>query len=287
MKIIITESQYKKILLEQSNVYTDEEKYKKALKVYNKKMVVYQMSLELYKERADWSKNYSIFNPAFNSPNMKKLEKLTGSASINIPYHMDAYYRCKNNLPNDNGYKMTNCDNGYFEYRNLGSPEIDKWYKVPTANESGDLQVRFTIFNQNMWMPIFKKPNKLKPIFKKPEQPKTVIQSLPTPAQPPKAAPPKAVSPPTVQSTLDKTKPVDFYFGNRILRAPDYEIAKKFAEKLALRNFNSNQVFVYKDKNNEKWFIGANDKIYFSQDSYNQDPNNPYVDPIKMGVAFI
>jgi hypothetical protein len=277
MKVIITESQYKKILLEQSNVYTDEAKYKKALKVYNKKMVVYQMSLELYKERADWSKNYSVFNPAFNTPNMKKLEKLTGSASINIPYDMDVYYRCKNNLPNDNGYKMTNCDNGSFEYKNLGSPEIDKWYKVPTANESGD-------FNQNMWLPIFKKPNILKPIFKKPEPPKSVQPTVTKPSivQPPKAKPSLPLS------TLDKTKPVDFYFGNRILRAPDYEIAKKFAEKLALRNFNSNQVFVYKDKNNEKWFIGANDKIYFSQDSYNQDPNkNVYVDPVKMGVAFI
>ena len=276
MKVIITESQYKKILLEQSNVYTDEAKYKKALKVYNKKMVVYQMSLELYKERADWSKNYSVFNPAFNTPNMKKLEKLTGSASINIPYDMDVYYRCKNNLPNDNGYKMTNCDNGSFEYKNLGSPEIDKWYKVPTANESGD-------FNQNMWLPIFKKPNILKPIFKKPEPPKSVQPTVTKPSivQPPKPKPSLPLS------TLDKTKPVDFYFGNRILRAPDYEIAKKFAEKLALRNFNSNQVFVYKDKNNEKWFIGANDKIYFSQDSYNQDPNNPYVDPIKMGVVFL
>jgi hypothetical protein len=39
MKYIITESQYKKILLEQSNVYTDEAKYKKALKVYNKKSI--------------------------------------------------------------------------------------------------------------------------------------------------------------------------------------------------------------------------------------------------------
>jgi hypothetical protein len=277
MKVIITESQYKKILLEQSNVYTDEAKYKKALKVYNKKMVVYQMSLELYKERADWSKNYSVFNPAFNTPNMKKLEKLTGSASINIPYDMDVYYRCKNNLPNDNGYKMTNCDNGSFEYKNLGSPEIDKWYKVPTANESGD-------FNQNMWLPIFKKPNILKPIFKKPEPPKSVQPTVTKPSivQPPKPKPSLPLS------TLDKTKPVDFYFGNRILRAPDYEIAKKFAEKLALRNFNSNQVFVYKDKNNEKWFIGANDKIYFSQDSYNQDPNkNVYLNPIEMGMVFI
>jgi hypothetical protein len=273
MKIIITESQYKKILLEQSNVYTDEAKYKKALKVYNKKMVVYQMSLELYKERADWSKNYSVFNPAFNTPNMKKLEKLTGSASINIPYDMDVYYRCKNNLPNDNGYKMTNCDNGSFEYKNLGSPEIDKWYKVPTANESGD-------FNQNMWLPIFKKPNILKPIFKKPEPPKSVQPTVTKPSivQPPKPKPSLPLS------TLDKTKPVDFYFGNRIFRAPTFDIAKKFAEKLSLHNFNSNKVDVLKDKTNERWFVGNNDKIYFSQNSYNQNPNDPYVDPVKMGV---
>jgi hypothetical protein len=273
MKIIITESQYKKILLEQSNVYTDEAKYKKALKVYNKKMVVYQMSLELYKERADWSKNYSVFNPAFNTPNMKKLEKLTGSASINIPYDMDVYYRCKNNLPNDNGYKMTNCDNGSFEYKNLGSPEIDKWYKVPTANESGD-------FNQNMWLPIFKKPNILKPIFKKPEPPKSVQPTVTKPSivQPPKPKPSLTLS------TLDKTKPVDFYFGNRIFRAPTFDIAKKFAEKLSLHNFNSNKVDVLKDKTNERWFVGNNDKIYFSQNSYNQNPNDPYVDPVKMGV---
>ena len=88
------------------------------------------------------------------------------------------------------------------------------------------------------------------------------------------------------QTNIDKTKPVDFYFGNRVLRAPDYETARRFAEKLAIRNFNSNQVFVYKDKNNERWFIGANDKIYLNQNLYNQDPNkNVYVDPVKMGLS--
>ena len=35
MKVIITESQYKKILLEQSNVYDDDISYQKALKIYN------------------------------------------------------------------------------------------------------------------------------------------------------------------------------------------------------------------------------------------------------------
>jgi hypothetical protein len=204
---------------------------------------------------------------------MKKLEKLTGSASINIPYDMDVYYRCKNNLPNDNGYKMTNCDNGSFEYKNLGSPEIDKWYKVPTANESGD-------FNQNMWLPIFKKPNILKPIFKKPEPPKSVQPTVTKPSivQPPKPKPSLPLS------TLDKTKPVDFYFGNRIFRAPTFDIAKKFAEKLSLHNFNSNKVDVLKDKTNERWFVGYNDKIYLNQYVYNQDPNDPYVDPVEMGL---
>jgi hypothetical protein len=88
------------------------------------------------------------------------------------------------------------------------------------------------------------------------------------------------------KTNIDKSKPVDFYFGNRIFRAPDYETAHRFVEKLAIRNFNSNQVFVYKDKNNEKWFIGANDKIYLNQNLYNQDPNkNVYVDPVKMGLS--
>jgi hypothetical protein len=161
MRIIITENQYN-LLTEQSTVYTDINEYKKTLKAYNKKMAVYQMSLELYKESGAWSRNYQASNAAFNTPNMKKLTKLTGFASIDIPYFMDAYYRCKNNLPNDNGYEMTNCDNGYREYKNLGSPEIDKWYKIPTYYENGN-------FNQNMWIPIFKKPNIKKPIFKKPE----------------------------------------------------------------------------------------------------------------------
>jgi hypothetical protein len=126
--------------------------------------------------------------------------------------------------------------------------------------------------------PLFKKPTMLKPILgeKKPE-----VSTKVTPVT-------KPVVSPTVQSTLDKTKPVDFYFGNRIFRAPDYETAHRFVEKLAIRNFNSNQVFVYKDKNNEKWFIGANDKIYLNQNLYNQDPNkNVYVDPIDVGMVFI
>lgn len=110
----------------------------------------------------------------------------------------------------------------------------------------------------------------------------------PTKQEPPKVnkpvAPTKLTTPPTPTSTLDKTKPVDFYFGNRIFRAPTFDIAQNFANKLALHNFNSNKVDVLKDKTNERWFVGYNDKIYLNQDVYNQNPNNPYVDPVKMGL---
>lgn len=107
----------------------------------------------------------------------------------------------------------------------------------------------------------------------------------PTKQEPPKVNKPVAPTKPTTPtSTLDKTKPVDFYFGNRIFRAPTFDIAKRFAEKLALHNFNSNKVDVLKDKTNERWFVGYNDKIYLSQYVYNQDPNDPYVDPVEMGL---
>jgi len=277
MKVIITESQYKKILLEQSNVYTDEAKYKKALNVYNRKMTIHQLWLGLYNERGIWSKNYDNIKGGLNTPtpNMDKLSKLIHTAAIDILILMDDWYRCMNNLPTDDGYTVFTCANVDSVYKELGSPKIDKWNKIPISSLRGG---KYT------WLPTFKKPNILKPIFKKPEPTK--------PVQPPKVnkpvEPTKPTTPPTPTSTLDKTKPIDFYFGNRILRAPDYETAHRFAEKLAIRNLNSNQVFVYKDKNNEKWFIGANDKIYFSEDLYNQDPNkNVYVDPVKMGMAVI
>jgi hypothetical protein len=107
----------------------------------------------------------------------------------------------------------------------------------------------------------------------------------PTKQEPPKVNKPVAPTKPTTPtSTLDKTKPVDFYFGNRIFRAPTFDIAQNFANKLALHNFNSNKVDVLKDKTNERWFVGYNDKIYLNQNVYNQDPNDPYVDPVEMGL---
>ena len=281
MKVIITESQYKKILSEQSNVYTDKKKYDYALKIYNTLWQVYYGDINNFKKIKSfkYKDNYDFSN----IENLIGLNKLTPQIE-NFIYSNEKIKKMYYSMW-DNGkkYFVAWCKgtNGMWETK------IELWKSGMTHKQQGDIFCPNVVDRKLSGFTVPVKPNILKPIFKKPEQPKTVIQSSPTPVQPPKVAPPKAVPPPTVQSTLDKTKPVDFYFGNRILRAPDYEIAKKFAEKLTIRNFNSNQVFVYKDKNNERWFIGANDKIYFSQNSYNQDPNNPYVDPIKMGVVFL
>lgn len=87
------------------------------------------------------------------------------------------------------------------------------------------------------------------------------------------------------QPTLNKTKPVDFYFGTAIFRAPTFEIANRFAQKLFIHNFNSNMVHVPSDKRNERWFVGDNGKIYVSKKKYDADPNkNWWVDPIQMGL---
>lgn len=122
------------------------------------------------------------------------------------------------------------------------------------------------------------------PQYKKPTL-HCIKPQTPTKQEPPKVNKPVAPTKPTTPtSTLDKTKPVDFYFGNRIFRAPTFDIAQNFANKLALHNFNSNKVDVLKDKTNERWFVGYNDKIYLNQNVYNQDPNDPYVDPVEMGL---
>jgi hypothetical protein len=276
MKIIITESQYDFLLSEQSNVYTDEAKYKKALKAYNRKTTIHQLWLGLYNERGVWSKFYGRGgdNPAFFTPNMLKLQKLIHTSSMDILIAMDNWYRCMNNLPQDDGRKVDWCEYMDSVYKELGSPTIEKWNKISLPNSP--------YRNKYTWLPTFKKPNTQKPIFKKPPT------QTPTKQEPPKVnkpvAPTKPTTPPTPTSTLDKTKPVDFYFGNRIFRAPTFDIAQNFANKLVLHNFNSNKVDVLKDKTNERWFVGYNDKIYLNQNVYNQDPNDPYVDPVKMGL---
>ena len=160
-------------------------------------------------------------------------------------------------------------------FKDLGNPQVEKWYEVHLYSLNG--------VDHNMWIPIFKKPTIQKPILKKTPTP------TPTKQEPPKVNKPvepiKPSTPPTPPLILDKTKPVDFYFGNKIFRAPNYDIAQSFVNKLSLRNFNSNKVDVLKDKSNERWFVGYNDKIYLNQKLYDQDPNkNVYVDPIKMGL---
>jgi hypothetical protein len=160
MKIVITENQYN-LLLEQPNVYTDINEYKKALKIYNKKMAIYQMSLELYKERAAWSKdfdnNYRISFSFLNKDNLVKLTDVNVSIFLK---DMDNYYRCKNNLLDHGGFKMgNNCVSGNYTYKKLVNPKINKWNEVPTDSN----------LYKSFWIPIFEKPNLQKPIFKKPE----------------------------------------------------------------------------------------------------------------------
>ena len=64
MKVIITESQYKKILLEQSNVYTDKKKYDYALKIYNTLWYVYYGEINNIKKIKSfkYKDNYDISN---------------------------------------------------------------------------------------------------------------------------------------------------------------------------------------------------------------------------------
>jgi hypothetical protein len=278
MKVIITESQYKKILLEQSNVYTDKKKYDYALKIYNTLWYVYYSDINNFKKIKSfkYKDNYNFSN----------IENLIGIHQI-TPQMKNFVY--SNEKIKQMYYSMWDNGKKYFVAwckgtNGIWETKIELWKSGMTHKQQGDIFCPNVVDRKLSGFTVPIKPNILKPIFKKPEPPKPVQPTVTKPSivQPTKPKPSLPLS------TLDKTKPVDFYFGNRVLRAPDYEIAKKFAEKLALRNFNSNQVFVYKDKNNEKWFIGANDKIYFSQNSYNQDPNkNVYVDPVKMGVVFI
>jgi hypothetical protein len=281
MKVIITESQYKKILLEQSNVYTDEAKYKKTLL-----------------EQTSSNKNCKVLVNSKDDPKYKKylIENYVYWTGRNLakksPFFGGIY------KDNEYDYYSTEfiVDKPWFAFDKIK----DEWFKEKNSDpkiEKYKQECRKLFLNNIRLYGIKPKSLGLRDemvvAYKKPN--KVCIKSTPdtpTKQEPPKVnkpvAPTKPSTPPTPTSTLDKTKPVDFYFGNRIFRAPDYETAHRFAEKLAIRNLNSNQVFVYKDKNNEKWFIGANDKIYFSEDLYNQDPNkNVYVDPVKMGMAVI
>lgn len=275
MKYIITESQYN-LLIEQTNVYTDVNEYKKALKIYNKKMLVYKGFLELYNQRDAWSKNFYHFNSMINIPNIDNLTQYMKVTTYYILLSMDYFYRCMKGLPMDNGYKVASdsCSEANRYYNKLGKPKFIKWYKVTVDTTSG---------TKNYWIPLVEKPNIKKPIFKKPEpvEPvKPTITKTPTPVSTPKP------TPLPIKRNIDKTKPIDFYFGNAIFRTFNYETALKFAEKLAIKNFNSNMIKVYEHPDNEKWFVGNNDKIYLNKSLYDNDANkNVYVDPKSMGMV--
>ena len=267
MKVIITESQYKKILLEQTS--TD-----KNCKVWVDSKDDPKYKRYLIENRVYWSgRNLA----------KKNLIGIMGYQDSDYDYYSTEFVAEKP------WFAFDKIKDKWFEERSIynkiekDNPKIEKHRQECRKLFINNIRLygikpKSLGFNDLMIV-AYKKPDKVC------IKPTTITQSLPTPVQPPKAAPPKAVSPP---STLDKTKPVDFYFGNRILRAPDYEIAKKFAEKLAIRNFNSNMIKIYEHPDNERWFVGQNDKIYLNYDLYNQDPNkNVYIDPIKMGMVSI
>lgn len=272
---------FDKIISEQSNVYTDEKKYKKALKDYNRKMSIYQLQLGIYNERDIWSKKWDKPYTFMDLPNLGKQIKNTRFLAGGILHIMNDAYKNMNNLPQKPDKMWGRVGEPIVKklWEDLDNPKIDKWIKIPISSSSSE---------KYMWLPIFKKPNISKPIFKKLEAPKTVTQPSPTPlpSQPSKTILPKSVPPTSVQSNIDKTKPVDFYFGNRIFRAPNYQTASEFVRELAIKNFNSNMVKVYEHPDNERWFVGQNDKIYLNKNRYDEDPNkNVYIDPVKMGLS--
>ena len=137
---------------------------------------------------------------------------------------------------------------------------------------------KFFFLEDFIMAPLFKKPTILKPILK---EKKPEVSTKVTPVT-------KPVVSSSVQSNIDKTKPIDFYFGNKIFRASDYQTALEFAKKLAIKNFNSNTIKVYEHPDNERWFVGQNDKIYLNKNRYDEDPNkNIYINPIDMGIVSI
>jgi hypothetical protein len=239
MKVIITESQYKKILLEQTSP-------NKNCKVWvesksDPKYIKYVSALNLY------MRGKSIVDYFKQNPNATNVELNKKEVELEKKYPVSG------------------------KFDSFGSNYIKTISMAPVGTGSAARKA-----------PQYSKPDKVC------IKPKPLPKPLPTPLPISKPIQTPKTTPKPLQSTLDKTKFVDFYFGNRILRAPDYETAHRFAEKLALHNFNSNKVFVLNDKTNERWFVGTNNKIYLNQKSYNQDPTkNVYVDPIKMGMVSI
>lgn len=265
MVFLITESQYK-LLVEQTQPYTDKQKYENALKMYNSVWGVYYEMVDYFNKIKSfkWEDKYK-FNK-FPQPNIY-VDKTKLNLSIS---------ELKKYVTNDVELKKT-----------MSSLKGQKYYVTYCRGKNGKWETKINLQknpNENMdqQSKIFcpnttdrhillisepKKPTLEKPIY----QPTTNQQTS------------QKITP--NKTNIDITKPVDFYFGTAIFRAPTFEIAQKFAEKLFIHNFNSNMVHVPSDKRNERWFVGHNDKIYVSEKKYNEDPNkNWWVDPIQMGL---
>ena len=178
MEVIITQSQLLLLLEQTSNVYTDKALYDKALKIYNKKMEVYQLFLQLYKESDAWSKYFGgkKISP-WDSPSMKKIKKLMKIddwvPNLDWDYQLapviifDTYYRCNNNLfeilrklwP---AFNKRDCNEFKKVYANvLGNLKVTKWENIKiTCRDS---------YTKDVWIPIIEKPNIEKPIYRAPE----------------------------------------------------------------------------------------------------------------------
>ena len=285
MKVIITESQYKKILSEQSNVYDDDISYQKALKIYNQIWKTYNDSVKYYNfiknlgdinvlnaEDATEDGLASLFNNTTKKTtanSLRKKEEIYKQNGLQVELKYGKRWIAEEGEGVDNNFK----------HQKLITVSPNESYKdLKNKLLNAVRRPEFFYVEDFIMAPLFKKPTMLKPILgeKKPE-----VSTKVTPVT-------KPVVSPTVQSTLDKTKPVDFYFGNKIFRASDYQTALEFAKKLAIKNFNSNTIKVYEHPDNERWFVGQNDKIYLNKNRYDEDPNkNIYINPIDMGIVSI
>ena len=285
MKVIITESQYKKILSEQSNVYDNNISYQKALKIYNQIWKTYNDSVKYYNfiknlgdinvlnaEDATEDGLASLFNNTTKKTtanSLRKKEEIYKQNGLQVELKYGKRWIAEEGQGIDNNFK----------HQKLITVSPNESYKdLKNKLLNAVRRPEFFYVEDFIMAPLFKKPTMLKPILgeKKPE-----VSTKVTPVT-------KPVVSPTVQSTLDKTKPVDFYFGNKIFRASDYQTALEFAKKLAIKNFNSNTIKVYEHPDNERWFVGQNDKIYLNKNRYDEDPNkNIYINPIDMGIVSI
>ena len=285
MKVIITESQYKKILLEQSNVYDDDISYQKALKIYNEIWKTYNDSVKYYnfiKNLGDintmnaesWTEDglASLFNNTTKKTtanSLRKKEEIYKQNGLQVELKYGKRWIAEEGEGVDNNFK----------HQKLITVSPNESYKdLKNKLLNAVRRPKFFYVEDFIMAPLFKKPTILKPILK---EKKPEVSTKVSPVT-------KPVVSSSVQSNIDKTKPIDFYFGNKIFRASDYQTALEFAKKLAIKNFNSNTIKVYEHPDNERWFVGQNDKIYLNKNRYDEDPNkNIYINPIDMGIVSI